>query len=115
MARYLDGKSETLTQLLTGFDCAMGLAQTEDIFTDEVNAAKTPAKLSVHLNSSGHNHSIKSRRPEFHAYERPWPVLYIRVQERTHDVQRKSLTAPPKSRWSVFQPMPVLMPTKLRI
>ena len=30
-------KNETLTQLLTRLDRAIGLALTEDIFTDEVN------------------------------------------------------------------------------
>ena len=30
-------KNETLTQLLTRLDYAIGLALTEDIFTDEIN------------------------------------------------------------------------------
>jgi hypothetical protein len=37
IAMLVRHKNETLTQLLTRLDCAIGLALTEDIFTDEVN------------------------------------------------------------------------------
>ena len=37
IAMLVRHKNETLTQLLTRLDCAIGLALTEDIFTDEIN------------------------------------------------------------------------------
>ena len=38
LAMLVRRKGETLTELLTRLDYAIGLALTEDIFTDEVNA-----------------------------------------------------------------------------
>ncbi len=37
IAMLVRGKNETLTELLTRLDYAIGLALTEDIFTDEIN------------------------------------------------------------------------------
>jgi len=39
LAMLVRRKGETLTQLLTRLDLAIGRAQTEDVFTDEVNQA----------------------------------------------------------------------------
>lgn len=42
LAMLVRRKNETLTQLLTRLDYAIGLAQTEEIFTDEVNTPRRP-------------------------------------------------------------------------